>query len=324
MRLPQPLVVVLLTVCASCSGYCQIVKRGGAPPPERVEMRQTHVSVAMATYGGRPVVEVAINERGPFRLVLDTGAGGTVLTEELANEISIASMGQAMLGRPGSDQVAPGTLRHVEKITIGAVELGGVFAVSTDLGLIFQGPDAPRGILAASAFQGLVVTLNYPRHTVDFSKESLPDADGKTVFDWPGDEPLPTARLQVNGVEVLAHIDSGSAAGLQLPISMIPKLTLAAKPEPASTAKSVGSETKVVQARLIGNVTLGQYTFADPVLRFHESNAAVGNIGFEWLKDFAVSVEPARHRFRLTKTTATSGVIRPLLEPQTTALGLAL
>ncbi len=311
MRLPQSL-VVLITVCATCSGYCQIVKRG-APPPERVEMSQAHVSVAMATYDGRPVVEVAINGRGPFRVVLDTGAGGTVLTEELANEIGIASMGQAMLGRPGSDQVAPGTLRHVEKITIGAVELGGVFAVSTDLGSVFQGPDAPGGILSVSAFQGLVVTLNYPKSTVEFSKESLPDADAKTVFDWPGDEPLPTARLQVNGVEVLAHIDSGSAAGLQLPTSMIPKLTLAAKPEPAGIAKSVGSETKVLQARLIGNVTLGQYTFADPVLRFHESNAAVGNIGFEWLKDFAVSVEPGRHRFRLTKATRTSGLTYPLL-----------
>jgi hypothetical protein len=289
-----------MTVGATCPGYGQIVRRA-APPPERVTIQQAPVTVPMVTYGGRPVVDVSINGQGPFKLILDTGAGSTVLTEGLANELGIASMGQAMLGRPGSSQTAPGTLRHIDKIAIGTVELSGVFSVSTDLRSLFPEPEAPRGILAVSAFEGLVVTLDYPKGTVNFTKEALPDADGKTVFDWPEDEPLPLARLQVNGVEVLAHIDSGSAAGLQLPTSIVPKLTLAAKPEPAGTARAVGSETNVLQARLDGNVILGQYSFANPMLRFQDSNGAVGNIGFEWLKDFAVSVEPARHRFRLLK-----------------------
>src|SRR5579864_4894820 len=299
VRLPQWL-VVLVSVLVTSPGHSQIV-RHGAPPPERVELGPAPATVVMATYGGRPVVEAAINGRGPFKLVLDSGAGGTVLTEALADELRIPSMGQAIVGRPGSDQAAPGTLRHIEKITLGAVSLSGVFAVSTELGSLFQGPDAPRGILAVSAFQGLVVTLNYPKSTVEFSRVPLPDADGKTVFDWPSDEPIPTARLEINGAEILAHIDSGSGAGLQLPSSMIPGLTLAAKPEPAGTARAVGSETKVLQARLIGSVTLGQYTFADPMLRFEESGAEIGNIGFEWLKEFVVSIEPARCRFRLLK-----------------------
>lgn len=276
------------------------------PPPQRVEVTHAHVSVPMAMNDGRPVIEAVINGKGPFPFVLDTGAGATILTEELASEIGIASIGQAMLARPGSDRVAPGTLRQAEKIAVGAVELTGVFAISTDLGAVFRRADGPRGILPVSAFRSLVVTLDYPSRTVVFSKESLPAADGKTVFDWPADEVLPTARVRVNGVEALAHIDSGSAAGLQLPTSFIKQLTLATEPEPEGTASSVSGETKVLQARLTGNVTLGDYTFAAPMLRFHESNAAVGNIGFDWLKDFVVSVEPARRLFRLTRVTRRS------------------
>jgi hypothetical protein len=47
------------------------------PPPERVELRPTQTTVPMELFGGRAVVSVHINGKGPFQFILDTGAGGT-------------------------------------------------------------------------------------------------------------------------------------------------------------------------------------------------------------------------------------------------------
>ena len=43
----------------------------------------------MQDMGGRPVVDLKINGKGPYRFVLDTGATATVIGEELSRELSL-------------------------------------------------------------------------------------------------------------------------------------------------------------------------------------------------------------------------------------------
>ena len=44
-------------------------------------------SVPMLDFGGRPVVEVMINGKGPYRFILDTGATVNVIDSSIATEI---------------------------------------------------------------------------------------------------------------------------------------------------------------------------------------------------------------------------------------------
>ena len=56
--------------------------------PKRVEIPATGVSLAMQDFGGRPVVEVFVNDKGPFRFILDTGANISVASIELDKELA--------------------------------------------------------------------------------------------------------------------------------------------------------------------------------------------------------------------------------------------
>jgi hypothetical protein len=67
--------MLLLLLLNAATGCSQLMHRN-PPPPERVELRTGKAAVPMELFGGRPVVSVHINGKGPFQFILDTGAGG--------------------------------------------------------------------------------------------------------------------------------------------------------------------------------------------------------------------------------------------------------
>src|SRR5438132_9375626 len=87
------------------------------------------VSMPMLDFGGRPVVEVTINGKGPFRLVLDTGASVTVLDTSLAADLGLA-----------------GTSTEVDELRIGAVALARLDVFVAPISRIMNGEDVPRGV----------------------------------------------------------------------------------------------------------------------------------------------------------------------------------
>jgi predicted aspartyl protease len=55
----------------------------------KIEVPAEGASVQMLDIGGRPVVEVKINGKGPFPFILDTGAMFTVIDSSLSDELSL-------------------------------------------------------------------------------------------------------------------------------------------------------------------------------------------------------------------------------------------
>src|SRR5216684_4175785 len=60
-----------------------------APAAQKIELPAGGISVAMGDLGGRPIVEVSINGKGPYRFILDTGASVTVISDDLKDELAL-------------------------------------------------------------------------------------------------------------------------------------------------------------------------------------------------------------------------------------------
>jgi hypothetical protein len=60
----------------------------GLAAPDRLSLATPKISVPLTFVGGRPVVDVNINGKGPYRFIFDTGAAGTVMSNELAAELT--------------------------------------------------------------------------------------------------------------------------------------------------------------------------------------------------------------------------------------------
>src|SRR5262249_25802978 len=73
----------------------------------------------LTLYGNKPVVEVKINGQGPYSFFLDTGAGGTVLDQSLADELKLQIVGTMKIGDPADPQGVEAKRDHIDQLVIG-------------------------------------------------------------------------------------------------------------------------------------------------------------------------------------------------------------
>jgi len=270
MRLLAAMMVA--TMAASVS---PVIDQGGAPA------KKDSTTVAMADYGHRPVVEATINGKGPYRLILDTGATNTVLNPEWFD---------GKTGPVDLETFAIGSLTW-KKMPVRSASIFGGGKVPEDF---------PKGVISAAAFPGYLVTFDYPHQTITITRGALPAPDGRRIFQYGANEALPVAPIRVAGKTLALHIDTGSPGGLMLPMHYTKELPLGAEPVAAGKARTVVGEFEVVTAPVKGAVELGEYTLDVPSVRFSDlrpgPEPAPGNFGYEILRTFKITFDSANRR----------------------------
>ena len=273
------------------------------PPPVAVEVPAAGTTLPMQDVGGRPVVDVRVNGKGPYRFIFDTGASLTVIDATLKAELKLPPV-------PGMQPAGPGhgpapEIVAADSLSVGSATLRGVTVALMPLGNLFTGEQRPRGVLSASAFPGHLVTFDYPSRRIVLKKGALEAADSSVIHTYADDDPLPTVPLRIAGHDTRVHVDTGSGSGLMLPTRFLEELPLASKPVPAGTARAHGGDAPVTKARVDGAITLGRYTLDLPEVSFVDLKALHGpprgNIGYGVLKDFVVTLDSRNRRVRLVK-----------------------
>src|SRR5262249_39914903 len=156
----------------------------------------------------KPVVEVKINGKGPYRFFLDTGAQGCVLDQELADDLKLPVLGEGQISSPGGKGLAAKKVR-LDRLEGGDAVRSAVPAYAFDRSQLYKAKDAPRGVLSAGIFPRFLVTLDYPQSRFVIRRGQLPAPDGASVFAYDAKRPLPEIRLSVADQEVTVHLDSG-------------------------------------------------------------------------------------------------------------------
>lgn len=173
---------------------------------ERVEFRYAHHLVVIPAVVGGVEAE----------MVLDTGIGVSLLTEELAGAVRCERTGGVHVGRRMSGQHVSVPLATLDSLSVAGSTAEGLTVGVLDLGAI-PGLEGVGGFLSLAYFRKLPVTFEYSAHSIVLEDEASlaarsgasaavdvqirTDADATTVF-------LP---LAVDGVgHVLAEVDTGS------------------------------------------------------------------------------------------------------------------
>jgi len=308
MHHARTILVSSLAMVSACATVT-LAQHGGdghprmPPPPVAVEVPAAGTTLPMQDVGGRPVVDVRVNGKGPYRFVLDTGATITVIDATLKDELKLPPVPGMRPSSPGHGM--PAEIVSVDAMGIGSTTLRGVTAALMPLGQLFTGDQRPRGVLSASAFPGHLVTFDYPSRRIVVKKGALEAADSAVIHEYPEDDPLPTVPIRIAGHDTRVHLDTGSGAGLMLPTHFLQELPLASKPAPGGTAKVHNGETPITKARVDGAITLGRYTLDLPDVSFADIHAIPGaprgNIGYGVLKDFVVTLDSRNRRVRMVK-----------------------
>ena len=115
-------------------------------------LADTHI-VTLPTY---------INGKGPYDFVLDTGAGGTLLTPKLANELNIAMSGQKVKAA-GIGGAVDAVLTKLDKLRVNDKEHSDVNIIIADVSkLTPRGNIIETGILGFNFLRNYKVVIDYP------------------------------------------------------------------------------------------------------------------------------------------------------------------
>jgi predicted aspartyl protease len=254
--------------------------------------------------GAQPLilVPVHINDTGAYEFVLDTGAGTSLLSPELARKLSVESTetkeGQTAGGKV---QVSMGS---VESLAIGRAKVENVQVAIMDLSDLDKAVGAKiDGDIGYNYLKNFRVTVNYKTHTLRLA-QGQHETIGKAVLNEisfslaaPA-KPLVLVHALVNGKGAYQFaLDTGNSTTM-ISTELADSLKLKATPIPAITtggghtaAAAIGSLDSLAVGRArIQNLPV---VIADVLNMLSQVTGAKldGIIGYNFLKAFTVTID---------------------------------
>lgn len=108
--------------------------------------------------GGTPIVEVTFNGQQQFEMIVDTGASGTVITQEMADALGIVTIGKAK-ANTASSRAVEFPVGYVNSMAVGGV-------IVKKIPVAIAGAELETGLLGHDFFGNYDVTIK--RNVVEF------------------------------------------------------------------------------------------------------------------------------------------------------------
>ena len=139
----------------------------------RLEAAQSvpgEVAFQMAGPGGAAmVVPVKLNGKGPFKLVLDTGATLTCLDDDLARRLNLPKIPARAAG-VGVGGSGPVKLVRVQSLEVGTATANGLTACTLDLHHLKRLSPEVEGLLGLNFLKSYRVTLDFDRRIMSLEE----------------------------------------------------------------------------------------------------------------------------------------------------------
>jgi predicted aspartyl protease len=263
------------------------------------------IDVPMLTSDPMPVIEAMINGKGPFRFAIDTGsAAKVVLSGPLVEQLALKPAGQTPVGDPSGKNMLTVDTFHLESVAIGDIRFPSVGAIKLDLPRSPSGQAPPKidGILGFPLFSDYLFTIDYLAGRVRLEPGTLPEPDGAEILSFEKPHRIPVVEIDIAGVKIKAHIDSGNTRGyIGLHSSMIDKVPLSSTPTTVGKARTVNNEFEIKAALLKGSARIGQHEFPQPTISFSDVSRGNGNLGASLLRQFALTFDQKNDRVRFAR-----------------------
>jgi predicted aspartyl protease len=153
-------------VCVGIVALAGCIQVGSAPQPAAVT-GAGEVAFELAGKGGAAiVVPVRINDAGPYRFIVDTGATVTCVDKPLIEELKLPSPpGVVGFGATVGQSGAVGVHR-IDTLQVGDVTASGLTACALDLSAMQDvGLDA-QGLLGLNFLRSFTVTFDFTRNVM--------------------------------------------------------------------------------------------------------------------------------------------------------------
>lgn len=318
--------LVVISPCLTSETHAQPQRRG-LPAPQEIVLPPSAVKVPMLRYERLPLIEVTINGKGPFRLVLDTGASGVLLSKDHADSLSLPSPPGMPAGMktqvmtPGGPIAA--TLAYIDELRIDDVQIRGIWTIVTELPF----GEAIDGVIGMNLFRSGLLTYDYPGGRFVLSQGELPEVNNRDVFAYRTPQNSgshPTINLTIGDKPVEFLIDTGFGGWFSVPATFAQQLSITAGPVDSRMGLAVGGSMRQRIARVASVISIGRYSVNRPVVQIQPEGGdspmpARKVVGTSFLEHFVVTIDGTNNRIQLA-----NGPEAPMTPPAVRYLGLGL
>jgi predicted aspartyl protease len=243
------------------------------------------------------IVSAELNGQPAQKFVFDTGTEGLTLSEAIATQLGLKGEGYTDVGRPNDPN--PARARNIVLSSLAmkgfvAKDLAGVALAEADLFL----PPGVVGILGLRLFQGYLVTIDYAKGLLILQQGVL-SADASSVLPVNLIHIVETT-IKVNGKEMPTHIDSGGPESIVFPLEWKDQLNLKSEPVLYAHARTGSGEIDMYKSQLIGKIEIGGIVLHDPEITLASGGFIGINIGYPFLRKYAVTFDMANGLVRFT------------------------
>jgi len=282
------LAIAAASLLARTPAESQSADRTPDEAPTATTLASEATEVPFLELHGVPAVEVRLNGRGPYRLIVEWGANLLALSPRVQKELALRPRGIDPLGNP---------VVAIESLRVGDATFSGLAAAVDPF---FDGKDED-GVMGVNVYAELLATLDFPVHRFRLEKGALPAADGQLVLSYsgpPGGEPH--VKVELSGRTESALLDTGAAANVVIPRARSADFKMTGASADRSAAEGPGmSESPVADTHLAGDLTLGAYVIASPPVRLAPRPKLILGAGF--LRCFSVTLDQRSRRVRFTR-----------------------
>jgi len=278
MRIPRA--TVLVAVAVAVAVLVAFACTGREPGPPRAPDAFRGGSTELRVRDGLPFVETRIGERGPYALVIDSGAGHAVVSPALAREARLLPVARPSVVEP---RVAVRGMRLDGGVALPAFE---AIVRSTEVEAARIG--RPVGaVLGGAALRGARFTLDYPRGRLRVDRGEPRRPDGGYVFHAGSAGGTPVITCVLGDRLLHPRIDTGSRAGVVLGRADADAVRFEAGPVADAVAVRRLDDPHARSGRLAETLRLGAIALERP--RVFVGRAT--HLGSAWLRRHVVTLD---------------------------------
>jgi len=197
-RLPEPLPDTTVTTTAPAEAVEEVLVE--APEPRYVAPnRRDRI--------GRVWAPVMINGKGPFRLVLDTGASGTAVIPSVVTRLGISSANTRTVRLQGVTGSA-----IVSTIPVDSIEVGDLLLQGKHLPIVPDAFGGAEGVLGGEGFRDKRIAIDFRHDEISIMRSRRQQAAAGFIrvpltFSRNG---LPTFEVSIGTIRIKAILDTGA------------------------------------------------------------------------------------------------------------------
>jgi hypothetical protein len=241
--------------------------------------------------GHLPLVEVTLPDLPQRTMVLDTGAGNSLIFEAARNSSALTVVGTSQMGAGSDRDQVEADLARIDQVSIDGYPLTNIEMTVFDVPGM---PSSSMGVLSPTEFANNVLTIDFGNSRLSVFDADYPVPDSAHSYANSSWE-LPEYDVKIGDIEFSAVLDSGNPFPVLLPLSWMDRFEIIGEPEIVNQVQLVDGVAYVYRVNLVTPLELGIYRIPGIPVYFIEGQQQA-NIGSGILSSFVVGMDIPNER----------------------------